>query len=129
MKIKSFILLFFLLLLPQLNSNALCKTGDKVENCMKSRKHLKWTSKDFQTRAPGLAVTGYLENQSLFLSFNQSFNDARVVIIDAVTGSVVYDSRITGNSLIVPSIDESCSTLYLEITIGDMKITGEIDLD
>lgn len=97
---------------------------------MKSRKYLiKWASKDPQTRAPGLAVNGYLEDQSLFLSFNQSFNDARVVILDLATGNVVYDSRITGNSLIVPSIDESCSTLYLEITIGDMKITGEIDLD
>ena len=83
MKIKSFILFFYLLLLPQLNSNALCTIGDKVENCMKSRKYFKWTSKDLQTRAPGLAVNGYLENHSLFLSFNQPFNDARVVIIDA----------------------------------------------
>lgn len=126
MKIKSFILFLFLIFAC---INVFSKAEPQVEYTLRQHKKIRWTQENASTRAPGLILTGYLEDQSLFLSFNQSFNDARVVIIDAATENVVYDSRITGNSLIVPSIDESCSTLYLEITIGDMKITGEIDLD
>jgi hypothetical protein len=126
MKNKSFILFLFLIF-PCIN--VFCKAEPEVEYTLRQKKKILWTQEHASTRAPGLTLTGYLEDQSLFLSFNQSFNDARVVILDSATGNVVYDSRITGNSLIVPSIDKSCSTLYLEITIGQMKITGEIYLD
>jgi len=123
MKIKSFILSLFLIF-PCIN--VFCKPELQVEHTLRQHKKIHWTQGRVSTRAPGLTLSGYWEDQSLFLSFNQPFNDARVVIIDATTGSVVYDSRITGNSFIVPSIDEDSPAFYIQITSGSMKVIGEI---
>ncbi|WP_071147542.1 DUF3244 domain-containing protein [Bacteroides ihuae] len=123
MKIKSFILFLFLIF-PCIN--VFSKPEPQVEYTLRHHKKIRWTQEGVLTRAPGLILTGYLEDQSLFLSFSQPFNDVRIVIIDAATGNVVYDSRITGNSLIVPSIDEDSPAFYIQIASGSMKMTGEI---
>ena len=123
MNIKSFILFLFLIF-PCIN--VFSKPEPQVEYTLRHHKKIRWTQEHASTRAPGLTLTGYLEDQSLFLSFNQTFNDARVVILDLATGNVVYDSRITGNSLIVPSIDEDSPAFYIQIASGSMKMTGEI---
>ncbi len=122
MKTKVLVLLFFLLF-PQLLSNTFC-----IQNEGSKRRQIgsKFTTGAIKTRSPELAATGYWESGSLFLFFNCYFDGSKVCITDAETGVVVYNNCVTGNSLVVPCIDEYSSIFRIDIVNGNMKVSGEI---
>ncbi len=125
MKVKSFILSFFLLLFPLLHLTAGCSLNSNVH--IKKEIRVKLDGR-IKTRAPELIISGYLESNSLNLSFNQSFRKMKIRIID-ISGKVIFDDFLTGNHLITSLIDDFSTTLYIEIGSGEVKITGEIDID
>ncbi|WP_321478847.1 DUF3244 domain-containing protein [uncultured Bacteroides sp.] len=130
MKVRSFILFFFLLLLPLLHLAAFCDTNySHIEKSVVRHIHVELNrNKPSRTRAPELIISGYLESNSLNLSFNQSFRKMKIRIID-ISGKVFFDDFLTGNHLITSLIDDFSTTLYIEIGSGEVKITGEIDID
>ncbi|WP_321425754.1 hypothetical protein [uncultured Bacteroides sp.] len=125
MKTRSFCIIFLLLLFPQLILNAFC-----VQNEVLKRKDLHYnSSQDVKTRSPELTLTGYFEDGSLFLFFNKNLDDSKVCITDTETGIVVYDSQISGNTLIIPYVDENSSIFKIDIISGNIKVSGKIYLN
>lgn len=125
MKTKTFALLFLILLFPQFLLNIL-----GAQNEVLIRKELDYKpSKSVKTRSPELTLTGYFEDGSLFLFFNKNLDDSKVCITDTETGIVVYDSQISGNTLIIPYVDENSSIFKIDIVSGNMKVSGKIYLN
>lgn len=125
MKTKIFALLFLLLLFPQFLLNIL---GAQDETLI--RKEVDYKSLQIvKTRSPKLTLTGYFEDGSLFLFFNKNLDDSKVCITDTETGIVVYDSQISGNTLIIPYVDENSSIFEIDILNGNMKVSGKIYLN
>lgn len=126
MKTKTFALLFLLLLFPQLHLNASC-----IQDEVLKRKELDYKSlpQGVKTRSPEFTLTGYFEDGSLFLFFNQDLDNSKVYITGTETGAIVYDRQISGNTLIIPNVDENSSNFKIDIVSGRMKVSGEIYLN
>jgi hypothetical protein len=125
MKTISSVLFFLLLFFPQLLSNAFC-----AQNEVLKRKDLHYnSSQEVKTRSPELTLTGYYEDGSLFLFFNKNLDDSKVCITDTETGIIVHDSQISGNTLIIPYVDENSSIFKIDIVSGNIKVSGKIYLN